>query len=158
MATINPNAERFRAGSWGNAGVKTLRFTVAAGNAAQDGTNDVLVIPAGTRIIDWHWVLKTKSSVANGTVDAGFVAVDGGGYLDLANSVADDPDFLADALVVGSGGTNGTTSRKGSGATVPANGPLLLERDAYLRLTNNTAAVTDLVLDLVLNYEFVGNK
>src|SRR6478609_1682941 len=158
MATINPRAEAFRSGTWGNAGVKVLRFASADGTAVQDATNDVLVVPAGTLVIDWSWVLKTKSSVVSGTVDAGFVAVDGGGYLNIANTVADDPDYLADALVTGSGGTDGTMIRKGAGATCPANTPLQLERDAYLRITNNTAASTALVLELVLKYEFVGNK
>jgi hypothetical protein len=155
---INPLSDSIRAGSWGNAGIKTLTFLAAAGNALQNGTNDLIVIPAGTRIIDWAWHLKTKSSEASGTIDAGLVAVDGSGYLDLANSVADDPDFLADALATGSGATDGTLTRKGSGATCPARSPLLLERDAYLRLTNNTAAATGLVLELELHYEFVGNK
>lgn len=158
MATIDPKAAGFRAGSWGNGGVKSIRFSAALGNAALNATNDILIVPAGTLIIDWHWVLRTKSSVADGTVDAGFVAVDGGGYLDIANSVANDPDYLADALVTGSGGTDGTCTRKGAGATCPANAPLMIERDAYLRITNNTAAATALVLDLVLFYEFIGNK
>lgn len=158
MATIDPKAQAFRAGSWGNAGIKHVRFTAAEGDAAQDGTNNILIIPAGTKILDWHWVLKTKSSVASGTVDAGFAAVDGGGYLDVANTKANDLDFLADALATGSGGTDGTTTRKGSGATCPANEPLMIERDAYLRITNNTAAATALVLDLFLSYEYVGNK
>jgi hypothetical protein len=155
---IDPKADNLRAGTWGNAGIKTLVFRAASGNAAENGTNDLIVIPAGTRIIDWAWHLKTKSSVSSGTIDAGFVAVDGSGYLDVANSVADDADFLADALVTGSGGTDGTFTRKGSGATCPARSPLLIEKDAYLRITNNSAAATALVLELELHYEFVGNK
>lgn len=155
---IDPKAQSLRAGTWGNAGVKTLTFRAADGDATQNGTNDIIVVPAGVRIIDWHWHLKTKSSVASGTVDAGLVAVDGSGYLDQAEAVADDPDFLADALATGSGATDGTLTRHGAGATVPARSPLLLERDAYLRITNNAAAATDLVLELVLKYEFVGNN
>lgn len=155
---IDPKAESFRAGTWGNAGIKALTFTAAQGDAAQNAVNDLAIIPAGTRILDWFWHLKTKSSVAAGTVDAGFVAKDGGGFLDVANSVADDPDFLADALVTGSGGTDGTMTRKGAGATCPARSPLLIERDAYLRVTNNSAAATALVLELVLFYEYVGNQ
>lgn len=158
MPTINPKAVAFRAGSWGNAGVKSLRFTAAEGNATLAAVNDIAIIPAGTLIIDWHWVLRTKSSQADGTVDAGFVAVDGSGKLDIAGNVNDDADYLADALVTGSGGTDGTTTRKGAGATCPGNAPLMIEKDAYLRITNNTAAATALVLDLVLFYEFVGNK
>lgn len=101
------------------------------------------VLPAGTRLLDSITVVSDAFS-ATTTMDLGFTYVDG---VD-STAVPQDADYFAAAVALSST----AIARK---ATVTA--PVTLPKDAWLVLTNNTAAQAVVgVLDITIIGQLIG--
>lgn len=160
MATLNKkggDAARYAGVPSGNAWVGVYSFeTNSSGkwiddNAASPaavGVGDVVrlgVIPAGTKLLDAMAIIS-DAFTATETFDIGFQYVDGVDSTD----VPQDADYFFATLAISLGRTSATNT----GVR-----PVTLPKDAYLILTNNTAAANAVgKLDVVVFGEVVGAK
>lgn len=75
---------------------------IAAAAIAQNDSVRLCQLPAGARLIDgWYKFGAFGGSV---TLDLGLFAADGSGYLDVAGTVADDPDAIATNVSIATAG------------------------------------------------------
>lgn len=115
--------------------------TFSFANASQAaGYYGLCVLPKGAKIVQ----IAMVSSVTHGTtvtVKLGLAGRDGSGYIDTANSVADDDDGLRQATVTAGGTTLLTLYPDGTAANIGALGmDYVTEKEVWLTMT--TAAAT----------------
>lgn len=117
-----------------------IRFaSFSFSNTGQTATNAGLcIIPRGAKIVS----IQMVSTVTHGavTMKFGLAARDNSGYLDAANSVADDDDGLRQATSSGGGTTLLTLYPDGTTANIGALGmDYVTEKDVWLTFTSGAA-------------------
>lgn len=114
----------------------TTSGLTAGTTLAEDDLVILAKIPAGSRLLpgDVAWEAMGTSM----TMDLGLMAVDGSGFIDLAGTVADDPDKLTDAAIdVAAAGQSRINHNDGDALG------FVLEKECYLTLsTTNSSGST----------------
>lgn len=116
--------------------VRCAYFVYTASGA--QAANQVLgftKLPAGARYVGGR--IYSDGAVATADLDVGLIAADGSGTIDAAGSVADDIDFLGDAIDIATAGAYDLL------ATEPAALGYLLEKECWVAGKLLTAGLAD---------------
>lgn len=108
---------------------------VASGAQAALQVLGFTVLPKGARYLGGK--IYSDGAVATADLDVGLMAADGSGFIDEANSVADDEDLLGDAIDIATAGVYELTD------TEPAALGYKLEKECYVVGTLKTAGLAD---------------
>ena len=115
---------------YGRVRASYAEYTVPAGTEA-DGNNVAMVrLPENARILEGYVI---SDDLGSGKVDVGLSGLDGSGFIDAANTVADDDDFFGVNLDTTSAGTLEFA------ATAALNKGYKTEKECWLVFTVETA-------------------
>ena len=114
-------------------------------NSTADDIVAMILIPKGARVLASTLLLASVGTAAD--LEIGIAGADGSGYIDAANSVADDPDYFLASVVIEAATTQSFGQLGGKNAHA------LMEKDVLLTLKLLTAAVpSGAVFTLDLQY------
>ena len=128
---------------------RIAKFDYTVATVAVGDTVLLTKIPAGARFVGG--AIDFEDLGTSVALDLGIKGADGSGYIDQADSVADDPDYFLDGIDVSSAGQD-TVAELAQG---DSNALSTIDKSCYLYATNTAASnawTDDAVIKGVLKY------